>query len=324
MLVSLSTVGAGAEEPSGAEPVGLHWADLRAHFKGCDLVGTLSLYDVRCEDSQGNRSTQCADLSDGALFRGHPLFGQQRLSDRAWTSVATFGQKCSASWNHAGAQWKSSKDGVAVLHVRCESDRNGLRSTNCGDMRRGPFLGREMTTEPQRLSDRSWTEVTVKVVPSSTAGASAGESSLTDPAGLTWADLRAHFQGCSPETNFSLYHVRCEDSQGNGSKECADLSPDSFVRGARQQVAPRRLEDRTWTAVSIVDQNCVLRWNDDEAHWKSLKDGVAVLDVRCEDRYGNASTKCPDMPRRLFLGREMTADPKRLSDRSWTEVQVKN
>jgi hypothetical protein len=222
-----------------------------------------------------------------------------------------------------------------------------------------------------------------------TAGANA------EPAGLAWADLRAHFKHCIVE-GFSVYHVRCEDSQGNSSTECADLSQDALFRGVPQQKVPRRLDDRAWTQATIADQHCSLRWNhegmhnkgycksggrvyharcelpdgtpslecaalprgtfggrkivgdpvrladrawaevvledpeclvswrDDRAHWKSSNNGVTVFHVRCEDSHGGASTACPDMPQRSFLGRKMAENPTRLSDEAWTEVKVRD
>lgn len=152
-------------------------------------------------------------------------------------------------------------------------------------------------------------------------------SSAAFAQGVDWADARAHDKGC--RNGAHIFHVRCERSDRDYSDRCPNMLTRPF-RGSQMTTQPVRLSDRAWTEVAIADGVCGPKpaaapsakpdWADARAHDKGCMGYQHVFHVRCEKPDGSASTECPDMPTRAFLGFSMSQAPKRLPDRAWTEV----
>jgi hypothetical protein len=76
---------------------------------------------------------------------------------------------------------------------------------------------------------------------------------------VDWADARAHDKGCSGTAR--IFHVRCERPDGGWSHDCPDMPKRSF-RGATMTKDPKRLPDRAWAEVAIMDARCGPHWGD--------------------------------------------------------------
>ena len=245
----------------------------------------------------------------GSVGDGHGRWDDGTASPGQWRvgdSITILEDSIIAAlnWYERGAHDKGCFDNVQTYHVRCE-DPNGQWSTACTDMPRGNFKGKPMLVDPIRLPDRAWTEVKVQ---------------CENPSAFSWYERGAHDKGCSD--NVQTYHVRCEDPNGQWSTACTDMPRGNF-KSKPMLIDPIRLPDRAWTEVKVQCKSpSAFSWYERGAHDKGCWNNVQTYHVRCEDPNGQWSTACTDMPRGNFKGKPMLNNPKRLSDRAWTEVQT--